>query len=186
MLVARIDVYAGNPCDPLERKQDYSPLAAIAISGAVGQLDPAFRVPGGTVPDALGLAGLFSNMVAVCAVVSWATLFAAEPSNTDLLIFTAATLFVHLLMRSAIAWSAGYALVLGIELLKFYPLTVLAFIVHEPWRRMWLVGGLCGLVLAVFLAEFHAELSRIGANMGTGLFSDMFGARSMPLGLILL
>jgi hypothetical protein len=48
---------------------------------------------------------------------------------------------------------------------------------------MWLVGGLCGVVLLAFVAGFHAELSRIGGNMANSMFGDMFGARSLAFGV---
>lgn len=188
-----VDVYAHNPCDPLGRTHDYSPLwLRLPFLARSDNWTPLF----GLATDLLflgslflmpwGQASVFGSVVVVCAVLSWATIFAAERGNTDLLIFAAAVLFAQLLKRSAAARCAGYMLVLGVGLLKFYPLTLLALIVREPWRRMWLIGGLCGLVLVVFFAGFHDELSRIGANMAVGFFGGMFGARGLPFGLVML
>ena len=184
-----IDVYVRNPCDPLGRTLDYSPLwLRLPFLARPDSWTPVF----GLAIDFAFLAALFAMpwevqgafalVVAVGAVLSWATMFAMERGNTDLLMFAAAVLFAHSAVRSAPARSAGYALVLCAGLLKFYPLTLLVLLVREPARRMWMLGGLCALVLMAFVAGFHAELSRIGANMANGLFGDMFGARSVPFG----
>ncbi len=188
-----VDVYARNPCDPLGRTLDYSPLwlrlpflarsdswtpvFGLAIDGAF--LVALFQMP-------WKQQGPFGFVVAGGAVVSWATMLAMERGNTDLLMFATAVLFAHLAMRSAPLRCAGYALVLCAGLLKFYPLTMLALVVREPRPRAWLTGGLCALALSAFLAGFHAELWRIGANMASSPFGDMFGARSLPFGVPLL
>ena len=188
-----IDVYARNPCDPLGRTLDYSPLwlrlpflarsdnwtpvFGLAIDGAF--LFALFRMPWNE-------QGIFNFVVAGGAVVSWATMLAMERGNTDLLMFGTAVLFAYLTMRSAPSRYTGYVLVLGAGLLKFYPLVMLALVIREPRPRVWMVGGLCALVLTAFLARFHAELWRIGANMANSPFGDMFGARSLPFGVPLL
>ena len=107
-------------------------------------------------------------------MVSWATMLAMERGNTDLLMFATAVLFAHVAMRSAPSRCAGYVLVLGAGLLKFYPLVMLALVIREPRPRVWMVGGLCALVLTAFLARFDAELWRIGANMANSPFGDMY------------
>ena len=182
-----IDVYAQNPCDPLGRTQDYSPLwLRMHALGRGDGWTPVF----GLATDLLFVGSLFlipwrreSAVVAVLAVVSWATVFGLERGNTDLLIFAACVLFAHLRVRSAAARCVGYALVLGVGLLKFYPLTLLVLAVRESARRFAIITGLCGAVLLVFFVVFHAELARIGANMTNGCFGDMFGARTLPVGL---
>ena len=188
-----VDVYVRNPCDPLGRTLDYSPLwlrlpflarsdgwtPVFGLAIDLAFLLALFRMP-------WELNGAFGFVVTVGAVMSWATIYAMERGNTDLLMFAAAVLFAHLAMRSAPARCAGYALVLCVGLLKFYPLAMLALLVREPRRRVWVVGGLCALVLAAFFVGFHAELRRIGANMANALFGDMFGARSLPFGVPLL
>ncbi len=186
-----VDVYATNPCDPLGRLQDYSPLwlrlrflarpdswtpvfgLGVALVFFAALFAMPWRLPGG-----------FDGAVSVLSVVSWSTAFAVERGNTDLLMFAAAVAFAHLLTRSAWARSAGYALVLGAGLLKFYPLVLLGLALRENRQRIWLVGGLCGAVLVAFFAGFHAELSRIGANMAAGNFGGMFGARTLPFGTV--
>ena len=185
-----IDVYVRNPCDPLGRTLDYSPLwlrlpflgRSAAWTPLFGlAIDLAFLLALFRMPWALG--GAFDLVVAMGAVLAWATIFAAERGNTDLLMFAAAVWFAHLMRGSARARTAGYALVLAVGLLKFFPLTLLAFLVREPPRRMWTIGALCGLALLLFVACFHADLSRIGGNMANGLFGDMFGAQSLPFGV---
>ena len=188
-----VDVYASNPCDPLGRTLDYSPLwlrlpflalsdrwtpaIGLAIDGAF--LFALFRMPWDP-------RGFFGPLVAIGAVLSWATTFALERGNTDLLMFAAAVLFAHLATRSAPARCAGYALALGAGALKFYPLVLLALVVREPRRRMGWVALACAIAVAAFLACFHAELWRIGANMASSPFGDMFGARGLPFGVPLL
>ena len=188
-----IDVYVRNPCDPLGRTLDYSPLwlrlpflarsdGATPVFGLA--IDLAFLAALFGLP--WRLAGAFDAVVAVGAVMSWATIFAMERGNTDLLMFAAAVLFAHLSTRSAPARIAGYALILCVGLLKFYPLSLLALLVREPARRMWVLGTLCVLSLVTFIVMFHVGLSRIGGNMADGVFGDMFGARSLPFGIMLL
>ncbi len=186
-------MYAANPCDPLGRTLDYSPLwlrlpflarsdAWTPVFGLVIDLVfvlALFRMP-------WDLRGAFDVVVAIGAVLSWATMLAMERGNTDLLMFAAGVLFARLVARSVPARCAGYALVLGVGLLKFYPLTMLVLALREPRRRVWMVGGLCTLVLAAFIAGFAAELGRIGANMASSPFGDMWGARSLPFGVPLL
>ena len=185
-----VDVYARNPCDPLGRTLDYSPLwlrlgflarpdswtPVFGLAIDAGFLAALFAMP-------WEVAGPFEIVVAVGAVVSWATAFGMERGNTDLVMFAAAVLYARLLMRSAPARLAGYGLVLGAGLLKFYPLVLLALLVRERARRVWTIGAGCALVLVAFVGVFHAELSRIGANMADGLFADLFGARSLPFGI---
>ncbi len=188
-----VDVYVRNPCDPLGRTLDYSPLwlrlpflarsdGATPVFGLA--IDLAFLAALFGLP--WRLAGPFDAVVAVGAVMSWATIFAMERGNTDLLMFAAAVLFAHLSTRSAPARIAGYALILCVGLLKFYPLSLLALLVREPARRMWVLGTLCVLSLVAFIVMFHVGLSRIGGNMADGVFGDMFGARSLPFGIMLL
>ncbi len=188
-----VDVYVRNPCDPLGRTLDYSPLWLRLPFLARGDnwtpvfgllIDLAFLASLAAMPWAPR--GAFEVVATLGAVFSWATLFAAERANTDLLMFAAAVLFAHLAIRSAPARGAGYALVLGAGLLKFYPLAMLALVARERRALAWLYGGGGGLVLAAFVARFHAELARLGANMADALFGDMFGARGLPFGVPLL
>ena len=188
-----VDVYATNPCDPLGRTLDYSPLwlrlpflarsdrwtpvFGLAIDGAF--LLALFRMPWDP-------RGLFAPAVAIGATMSWATTFALERGNTDLLMFAAAVLFAHLAIRSAPARCAGYAVVLCVGALKFYPLALLALVVREPRPLLWWVALACALALGAFVAGFHAELWRLGANMASSPFGDMFGARGLPFGVPLL
>lgn len=188
-----IDVYARNPCDPLGRTLDYSPLwLRLPFLARADSWTPVF----GLATDLIFLLALsrlpwaprgpFALAVAIAAVFSWSTIFAMERGNTDLLIFAAAVLFAHLATRSTPARTAGYALVLAAGLLKFYPLTMLALAAREPRARAWTLAAIGTLALATFLAAFHTELARIGANMASSPFGDMFGARSLPDGVPLL
>ena len=188
-----IDVYATNPCDPLGRTQDYSPLwlrlpflglangwtPVLGVSLALLFVGTLFLLP-------LALAGVFEGVVTFGSVLSLSTIFAVERGNTDLLMFAAAAVFAHLLTRSAALRGFGYALVLGAGLLKFYPLTMLALAVREPGRRFWPIATSAAAVLGLFALLLHAELARIGANMAGSFFEGMFGARSLPFGLVTL
>lgn len=188
-----IDVYRTNPCDPLGRTLDYSPLwlrlrflarsdrwtPPLGLAVDLAFLTSLFGMPWRT-------RGAFGIVVALGAVLSWATIFAGERGNTDLLIFAVAVLFAHLATRSPAARGIGYAAVLCAGLLKFYPLVLLALVAREDGRRPWVIGGGIGIVLLAFAATFHAELGRIGGNMADTLFGDMFGARGLPFGLPLL
>jgi hypothetical protein len=187
-----VDVYASNPCDPLGRTQDYSPLwLRLHVLGQCDAWTPVF----GLAVDLLFVRSLFAmpwrrenpfgTVVAAATLLSWASAFALERGNTDLLMFAAAVLVARLLARpSGLARDAGYAVALGAGLLKIYPLVLLALLVRERPRRMLLTGGICAAVLAAFAFCWHDELARIGANMATGVFGAMFGARTIPYGLL--
>ena len=190
---AGIDVYAANPCDPLGRTQDYSPLWLRLPFLALGPgwtpvlgLGLALLFVGSLLLLPLDLSGAFGSFVTLASVLSLSTIFAIERGNTDLLMFAAAALFAHLLTRGAALRSVGYALVLGVGLLKFYPLAMLAVAVREPPRRFWPIAGIAAAAVGLFAVALHAELARIGANMAAGFFGGMFGARSLPFGLLTL
>ncbi len=188
-----IDVYVRNPCDPLGRTFDYSPLwLRLQFLARSNDWTPLF----GLMIDLAFLLSLFcmpwesdepfGAVVAIGAIMSWATMFATERGNIDLLIFAVGVLFAHLALRSLPARCAGYAMIISVGLLKFYPLTLLALLIRERGSRLWVVGSLCAFILATFFVAFHAELQRIDANMANSLFGDMFGARGLPLGIPLL
>ena len=113
-----IDVYSVNPCDPLGRLQDYSPLwLRLDFIPA----DPAWVMPFGLALDLMFLAALFAlplprldragRTVMSLAMVSTASIFAMERGNIDLLVFALCVVVGHLLSRSLppglprMAWS---------------------------------------------------------------------------------
>ena len=59
-------------------------------------------------------------------------------------------------------------------------------VARERRAVAWLYGGVGALAGAAFVACFHRELARLGANMADALFGDMFGARSLSFGIPLL
>ena len=151
-----IDVYAYNPCDPLGRTHDYSPLwLRLSFLARSDSWTPLF----GLVIDLLFIvalfvmpwecANLFSRLVIIGAAGSYDTVFAAERGNTDLLMFAGSVLFWRLLCGSAMARSAGYLVVLVIGLLKS--------LLRNCWRR---ADGRMGKVRN----EARSRLMRLSAS----------------------
>lgn len=184
-----IDVYMNNPCDPLGRLQDYSPLWLRLPF--LAKTDQWTNTLGLTI-DLFFLGSLFlipwhtdtgvSLLITLCAVLSHATAFALERGNTDVLMFAMIVLFGHLLAKPLAPRATGYTFVLAAGLLKFYPLVLLALGVREKPRILLVMVLVSSLVMTVFILAFGNELSRIGVNMAGGAFGGMFGARGLLLG----
>ncbi len=185
-----IDVYAANPCDPLGRPMNYSPLLlrlrvlaldrawALPLGLAVAVcycLSLGFLVPTGRRRDWLiiGLAG--TSSLAVLAV---------ERGNIDVLIYLGSFVAGHALGGSAVGRLAGYAVLMTLGAVKFYPFAALVVILRE---RLALCIGLAlaaaGLG-AAFVLAFRDELLKVAANLPpVVLFEDMIGVRMLPAGL---
>jgi len=185
-----IDVYAVNPCDPLGRPMAYSPLwlrmGFLAIDRAWSQplglgLAIAYCLSLGLLPPTrrwrdsvyIGLAGVSSQAV-----------FGLERGNADIAIYLGALAAGMTAHRGVAARMGGYAALLFVGLLKFYPLAALLTVLRE---RLAIAIGLsvaAGLALLSFVLRYGAELAEMARNIPAGLsYLDVVGATQLPLGL---
>jgi hypothetical protein len=185
-----VDVFVANPCDPLQRVFDYSPLWLLlaklppALTGLnpLGLLtDIAFLgvlllLPGGrTRGDAWTIAA---------GVISSAVVFAVERGNNDLVLFALVAGAAALAMRSAGFRFVGYGLALLAGLLKYYPMMVLAIAVREAPKRFLLAVALALAGVALFLLFMGHDLSRALKLVPTGdWMGGMFGSSTFGGGV---
>ena len=185
-----IDVYVVNPCDPIGRLQDYSPLwLRLGFIPAT----PDHVVPFGLALDVAFLASLFllplpRPRLADCAalsltMVSTATIFAMERGNTDLLMFAMCAVAGRLLSRPLPSRLAGYAVILAAAALKFYPLVALAVVLRERMRVLLAVAAAAAVAVIAFAWRYGAETQRALANAAGGYFGDLWGAAGLPFGV---
>ena len=181
-----IDSYTVNPCDPLNRLFDYSPLW---LHMPFMALDHRGAVWLGFV-QALGFIGSLAVLprprtrggwlFMVLAVASPASLFAVERSNADVPIFCAVALSIWLLQRGFAARVGGYGVIMAVALLKFYPLVLLAQFLRETRGRAAALVLAAGAILAGFAAIFGHDTRRALRNMPHPQpFGDSFGATQL-------
>jgi hypothetical protein len=148
------------------------------------------------VPLALGMDGLFLLSVfalprprrwiefwqLLLAALSSSVLWALESANIDLAIYLLALAGLYLLCRGAGARLLGYALVLGVAAVKFYPACLLLLAVRERPGR-FLAIALVSLAAALLLiAAFSTGLGQVMVRLPRGSpFNGMFSADDIPL-----
>lgn len=188
-----VDAYAANPCDPLERAFDYSPLwmglTMLPVTTAwipwVGLVVFALfllaltLLPPGRTRDA--------SVLIVLGTLSTAVVFGAERGNNDLVIFCLTAGMASFLARDPSRRLPGYALGLLAGLLKYYPLLAMAAALRErPGRFVALAAGSI-MVTAIFAAVTWHDLTRALAIIPTGSpYYEMFGAVNLGLGISIL
>ena len=184
-----IDVYATNPCDPMGRVYDYSPLlidlmppgVTVDWTIAVGlTLAVAFYASLALLPPVRGrwplAAMLLASLSTMCA-------YALERANIDALIL------IVMVGAGALAGGGpgrrlgGHALVLFAGLLKFYPLAGLVLLAREAPRRGLAIAAFCGLALLLLAVVYGATLFQSIGNRPIGFsFTDAFAAANLPQG----
>ena len=135
-----IDVYLDNPCDPLDRTQNYSPLWLRFAFIPTGQ--EWLNVLG------LGLLGCFLISVGflqrsrqasdrelfLLAMLSSSSAFLFERGNLDLLMFSFAVFATVCQGYRLPVRVGGYAAILLAGMLKFYPLVLFVLLLRERLR----------------------------------------------------
>jgi hypothetical protein len=121
------------------------------------------------------------------AVLSAATVFAVERANLDVAVFLLTLAGVCLAARRD-AWRfAGYGVFILAAVVKFYPAVLLLLVLRERTRIMAAVTAAAALAATILLfpssggAPEAVKLAPVGSP-----YSDLFGARNLPLGLIVL
>ena len=185
-----VDVYVNNPCDVMDRLHSYSPLWLRASFVPTG---PVWRNVIG-----LGMAtSFFLSLLAVLRPVNWReagvfaiagtstmVVFGLERGNVDVLLFLAIVAAAILGTGVTTSRAAGYAVLLGAGLLKYYPLVALLTALRERRRVFAGVALVAALAVAALFFGFRDEFAVLALNIPRGSFgSDLFGASNLPAGL---
>ena len=185
-----VDVFVTNPCDPVRRVFDYSPLWLVLAKLPVTE---AWITPAGLFIDISFIASLLllpagrgaaQTMLIVLGVLSSAVFFGMERGNNDLVIFTLTITAAALVHRTPALRVIGYASALLAGFLKYYPMTLLAMMTRErPARFVAILAGVL-VAVAIFLLTLGHDLSRALHLVPVGqLFGDMYGSTILPRGL---
>jgi hypothetical protein len=185
-----VDVYAANPCDPLGRVYDYSPLwLVLAKFPATG----GWRMQIGLGLDLSYLASLLllpaarskrGAILIAAGVFSSASVFAVERGNNDLVLFILVAGCATLLCRSAVLRAAGYGCALLAGLLKYYPLALVLMATRERIKGLLIVWLFAAAAVGLFIAITWHDLTRALTLIPRGsYFEDMFGAINVGGGL---
>ena len=185
-----IDVYRINPCDPLGRVHDYSPLwlrmrflpPGYGWAKVLGvSQDLAFAASLAFLPAVQGRAARI--LIAAC-VLSPTVLFGMERGNVDVGMVVLAVAGLALLERRDAARFFGYGVFLCAGLLKFYPLVLFARALDERPRVFFtLAAAAFAGVAALVLAYGHEVRLAIGNVPLPSDFGDGFAARQVGDGL---
>jgi hypothetical protein len=185
-----IDVFKSNPCDPVRRVFDYSPLWLLLAYFPVTE---AWTMPTGFIGVLSFIASLvllpagrsrLAVLLISLAAISPAVVFGAERGNNDLVLFVLAAVAASALCRTPGLRLLGYGAALLAGLLKYYPMTLLMMATREKPARFFAVATACTLLLAVFILTMGHELTRaLQLIPGGGWFGDMFGAKMLGGGL---
>jgi hypothetical protein len=194
-----VDVYVTNPCDPLARPFDYSPLWMVL---AVLPVTPAWLPWIGLVVAALFFAALSllpaghdrrAALVITAGAISSATWFAVERGNNDLVLFALAAAAAALLAR-ADSPSAGtsraraalyaWALIVLAGLLKYYPMAAMMLALRERLPRFFTVAAASLTITVLFAVLTWHDLSRALSIIPVGWpFGGMYGASNLARGI---
>ena len=187
-----VDIFQVNPCDPLGRLFDYSPLW---LAAARLPVSTAWTAPVGLSFDLLFLFSLLllpttrslQEALAVgLAAISPSAAFALERGNCELLIFVLCAVAAALFWRKARVSRIGYCFVLLAALIKYYPITLMALAIRERPRVFFAIAAIAVCVLAGFVWSAGQDLPRSVAYipLAGSYFSFMFGAPTFPGGLM--
>jgi hypothetical protein len=185
-----IDVYLQNPCDPLGRLQDYSPLwlrfsflvNAKPFTNALGlSLDALFMMSLAALPRPRQRS---DYLLIILGIVSPMTMFALERGNIDILMFLLALAAVVCMDRAVPLRLLGYGAIMLAGLLKFFPFVLFILLLRER-PKLCLIGivtVVCGV--GGFTWHYLEELAHMAANIPRpSPFADAFGAAQLPIGI---
>jgi hypothetical protein len=182
-----VDVVLANPCDVLHRSYSGTPLwiAASAIplgvrdTAAIGWiLDLVFLVSLSLLPSPRCLLEL---IFVLAATLSTMVIFALERANIDALLFVMALTTGVLAECRLFMRVLGYFVALVAAMLKYYPIMILVIVFREIVSIFVAVSLLILVCLAVFWAEYHAEIARALPLIASGPYNtDLFAAKNLP------
>jgi hypothetical protein len=181
-----VDVFVTNPCDPIGRPSNYSPLLALPMLG----IGAAYTVPLALVIDGAFLfllpfvlrprcwRDIWLGWMAACSPV---TLYALERCNIDVIVFgiiAAVVLWSPAKLRQRLTYGAGFLL----GFIKFYPLCLMLLTVGERLKRFVVLALGAALIMAGFVFAYRHAFAVI-AFPGADWFGDTFSARQVANGI---
>jgi hypothetical protein len=108
-------------------------------------------------------------------------IFALERANIDVLLFVMALTTGVLAERRLFMRVLGYFVALVAAMLKYYPIMILVIVFREIVSIFVAVSLLILVCLAVFWAEYHAEIARGLPLIAWGpYYTDLFAAKNLP------
>jgi hypothetical protein len=182
-----IDVISANPCDVLQRSYSCSPLW---IAGSVVPLGVSDTAVVGWLLDLAFLLSLSllpaphrpcELMMILGAALSTMVVFALERTNPDVLLFLMVLTTGLLAECRLFLRILGYLLALVAALLKYYPIMILVIMFRETISVLTALTLLILGCLAVFWAEYHADIARGLPSIAQGPYNtDLFAAKNLP------
>lgn len=180
------DVIAVNPCDPMNRPLNYSPLL-LYLPLKVGDnvwfsllWNGAFLL---ALPAVLRPRGRGEFWVSLFACLSTALVFAVERANPDIVEFVLIALTALVVGRGGPGRLAAYALYWVGAAIKFYPFALLLTLLLERPSRMIAIGTASVALLAVFAWRYHTDLARMAALLpAVKYYGNQFYAFILPFG----
>jgi hypothetical protein len=182
-----IDVISANPCDVLQRSYSCSPLwiagsvvpLGVSDTAVVGWLlDLAFLLSLSLLPPPHRPCEL---MLILGAALSTMVVFALERTNPDVLLFLMVLTTGLLAECRLFLRILGYLLALVAALLKYYPIMTLVIVFRETISVLTALTLLILGCLAVFWAEYHADIARGLPSIAQGPYNtDLFAAKNLP------
>jgi hypothetical protein len=182
-----VDVISANPCDVLQRSYSCSPLwiAGSAIPLGVSDtpvvgwlLDLVFLLSLSLLPAPRRLSEL---MLILAATLSTMVVFALERANPDVLLFLMVLTTGLLAECRLFLRILGYLVALLAALLKYYPIMVLVIVFREAISVFAALTLLIFACLALFWAEYHADIARGLPGISQGPYNDvLFAAKNLP------
>src|SRR5205814_869559 len=118
------------------------------------------------------------------ASFSSVSFFAIERANVDIVVYLVSISAAIALASNRGIRFAGYGLLLGAGLMKFYPLAALVLVVRERlWVCLVLIVTAFGVIIG-FTRSYYDELTAALRNISSGLyFADHIGATILPVGI---
>ena len=185
------DVIYDNPCDPLRRPYNYSPLWLVL---AILPVTPAWLLPVGLVMAFTCIATLLllpagrtasATAIITIGAISPPMIFAIERANTDIVVFVLAAT-AALLASSSPAWPlAGYSAALLAGLLKYYPITMMLMATRERPLRFLAIAATSIAIVGIFWVTVGDDVLRTWQLIPDGgWFNNMMGSRTLPAGLV--
>lgn len=182
-----VDVFADNPCDPMNRPLNYSPLLRDLPLHWIGTQN--------TLAAGLAMDGFFlillpfvfrprsfaEFVLASAASASQSVLFALERANIDVLILGAIMAVSLMGARRGLFRFLQYGIAAAGGLVKFYPFVLLALALRESVRRFVVLSCGFALLLAGFAWVYWTDIGRALAHLPSVYYAgDMFGAFILP------
>ena len=188
-----VDVFVTNPCDPLNRPLNYTPvLLALPLKAAdsliVGALqNVAFLF---ILPFVLRPRSASELAIAVIASLSTVTVYALERANLDVSIFVLLSASALLSTRGTAGRTTSYALILLAGVTKIHPFVLIPVVLRESPRLALTLGGVSlSLMLSFFcwywsdfltIAQLLPPFDMDASDVFHAYRSDDFGAFLLP------